>query len=428
MLAAVCSLQFGAALAATLFGALGPLGTVAARLVGAAAALGIAAGVARAVARGKASAAGRGGSASAAGGARDGGRASGLGRWRTPVTFGLLTAAMNTCVYLALDRLPLGAVITIEFLGPLGLSLALSRRWRDAGWAACALAGVVLLGGGLGDPDAVGILLALVAAACWAGYIVLNRRLGDADGGGLSGLALSAVVAAIAVGPIGVATGFEPTAFALGCVVGVLSSALPYALDLLALRRLPPRVFGVLMSLGPAVAALAGWLVLGQALTLPQVLAIGLVVLAGVGVTAEPRPGRAASGMPASTGRPAPRPVSSGGRPAGVGAATGAAGASGVGEVVEQGDVRRLVRIRLRLGEERRHALDRDVRRQPFEAQRDDVGVVPESRPTGRPRVRHGGGPRPGNLVRGDRGSGAGPAHEDAVVRVPGDDRLGDPA
>ncbi|SHM55068.1 inner membrane transporter RhtA [Cryptosporangium aurantiacum] len=367
VLAGVCSLQFGAALAATLFGVLGPLGMVAARLVGAALALGLAAVV---VGRGRVA----------------------VIRWRLAAGFGLLTAAMNTCVYLAIDRLPLGAVITIEFLGPLGLALALSRRPRDAGWAVCALVGVVLLGGGLPHADLVGIVLALIAAGCWAGYIVLNRRLGDADGGGLSGLALSAVIAAVVVGPVGLTAGFHPAAFALGCLVGVLSSALPYALDLLALRRLSARVFGVLMSLGPAVAALAGWLVLGQALTPVQTLAIAMVVLAGVGVTAaEHRPGSA-------------------------------------GGISEQRDVRRLVRVRLRHGEERRDALHGDVRREPFEAERNDVRVVPEPSPARGPGVRDGGGPRPRHLVRSDRGTRSGPAHQDAVVRATGDDRLGDPA
>nr|WP_051571130.1 EamA family transporter [Cryptosporangium arvum] len=361
VLAGVCSLQFGAALAATLFPVLGALGTVSARLVGAAVALGLAAVIAGRVRQ---------------------------ARWRVAVVFGLLTATMNTCVYLAVERLPLGAVITIEFLGPLGLALALSRRRRDVGWALCALAGVALLGGGLSRPDPLGLVLTLVAAVCWAGYIVLNRRLGSAAGGGVSSLALAALVGAVVAAPAAVVpAATHPAAFALGCLVGVLASALPYAADQLALRRLPARVFGVLMSLGPAVAALAGWIVLGQAMTLLDCAAIALVIVAAVGVT----------------------------------------GRSDV-DVVEERDVGGFVGVGGGLGEKCGDAFDGDVGREPLEAQRDDVRVVPEARTPRGPRVRDGRRPRPRHLVRRDRRPGAGPAHQDAVVRVPGDDRSGDPA
>ncbi|GAA0259521.1 hypothetical protein GCM10009539_51150 [Cryptosporangium japonicum] len=354
-LAGVCSLQFGAALAATLFPVLGALGTVSARLVGAAVALGAAAVIAGRLRR---------------------------ARWRTAVVFGLLTATMNTCVYLAVERLPLGAVITVEFLGPLGLALALSRRARDVGWGACALAGVALLGGGLSDPDPLGLALTLVAAVCWAGYIVLNRRLGTDAGGGVASLALAALIAAVVAAPAAVPAATHPAAFALGCLVGVLASALPYAADQLALRRLSPRVFGVLMSLGPAVAALAGWIVLGQAMTPLDWVAIGLVVVAAVGVTGS----------------------------------------------AEQRDVGGLVGVGDGLGQERGDALDGDVGREALEAQRDDVRVVPEPCAPRGPRVGDGRRTRPRHLVRRDRRPGAGPAHQDAVVRVPGHDRFGDPA
>ncbi|KUJ67977.1 hypothetical protein ACZ90_23905 [Streptomyces albus subsp. albus] len=269
VLASVLSLQFGAALAATLFPRLGPLGVVTCRLVGAAVVLGL---LGRPWVR-------RG--------------ARSPGSWRVPVAFGALTACMNVCLYLALDRLPLGVVITLEFLGPLGLALALSRRWTDAGWALCAGAGVVLLGDGAGRVDPVGVGCALTAAACWAGYIVLTRRMGQADAAGVADLAVASGVALVLVAPLGVAQAggalLDPGAALPGALVGVLSSALPYTLDLLALRRLPPRIFSVLMSLDPAVAALAGWLVLGQGLTVWQGTAIGLVVAAGVGVTAGAR-------------------------------------------------------------------------------------------------------------------------------------------
>ncbi|MFH8367908.1 EamA family transporter [Streptomyces sp. NPDC018031] len=272
VLASVCSLQFGAALAATLFPRLGPLGVVTCRLVGAAVVLGL-------LGRPWAHRRGRGARA-----------------WRVPVVFGALTACMNVCLYLALDRLPLGVVITLEFLGPLGLALALSRRWADAAWSLCAAAGVVLLGDSVGRFDAVGVGCALTAAACWAGYIVLTRRMGAAGAAGMADLALASGVALVLVAPLGVAQAggalLDPGALALGALVGVLSSALPYTLDLLALRRLPPRIFSVLMSLDPAVAALAGWLILDQGLTARQGTAIGLVVVAGIGVTAGARAAR----------------------------------------------------------------------------------------------------------------------------------------
>lgn len=269
VLASVCSLQFGAALAATLFPRLGPLGVVTCRLAGAAVVL---------VLLGRPWAHRRG---------------RGAGAWRVPVAFGALTACMNVCVYLALDRLPLGVVITLEFLGPLGLALALSRRWVDAGWALCAAVGVVLLSDGAGRFDAVGVGCALTAAACWAGYIVLTRRMGSTGPEGVADLAFSSAVALALVAPLGVAQAggalLDAEALVLGGLVGVLSSALPYTLDLLALRRLPPRIFSVLMSLDPAVAALAGWVVLDQGLSARQGVAVGLVVLAGIGVTAGAR-------------------------------------------------------------------------------------------------------------------------------------------
>lgn len=321
VLTEVASLQFGAALAATLFPLLGPIGVVAGRLTGAALALGLVATALRihAVRRPRAARRLKHGVRRLRAPKRP------KAAWRLAVAFGVLTAAMNSCVYLALARLPLGAVITLEFLGPLGLALALSRRWRDAGWAGCALAGVLLLGGGLADADLVAVLLALVAAGCWAGYVLLSRQMGSQ--GGLQTLALAAVIAAVAMLPFaltwsGAALLRHPGAVGLGCLVGVVSSALPYALDLLALRRLSARVFGVLMSLNPAVATLAGWLVLGQQMSGWQLVAVGLVVLASVGATAAPapvtpragrcfrvRPGRAAARKETPPRTPPQRPA-----------------------------------------------------------------------------------------------------------------------
>ena len=282
VLSRVIGLQFGSALAAALFPVLGLFGVLSVRLIAGAVTLCL---VIRPGLPGRSWAA-----------------------WRTPVTFGLLSAAMNLCLYLSFERLPLGAAITFEFLGPLGLAMALSRRWPDLLWAACAGAGVVLLGGGLDHLDPVGVLLALAAAAAWAGYIVLSQRMGSAGAGGLSDLALACVVSAVVLAPVGLIMAgpalLDPVGLALAALVGVLCTAMPYAMDLLALRHLPTRVFSVLMSIDPAAAALAGLLVLGQRLTGQQAVAIGLVVAASVGVTAarrdptrqisvrRPRPGR----------------------------------------------------------------------------------------------------------------------------------------
>ncbi|GAA1751531.1 EamA family transporter [Luedemannella helvata] len=268
ILVGVSSLQFGAALAATLFPQVGPLGVVTLRLLAAGAAL---------LAAGRPRIRGRSGAA-----------------WRTVLIFGVVTAAMNASLYVAIDRLPLGAVITFEFLGPLTLALALSRRWLDVMWAACAGGGVLLLAEGLRDLDLVGVVFALVAAACWAGYIVLNRRLGGAGRGGVADLALAVAFAGVLVAPLGIVQGgaglLDPHVLLLGVLVGVLSSAVPYSFDLLALRRLPARVFGVLCSVHPAVAALAGLVVLHQHLSGSQWLAIGLVIVASAGVTLTARP------------------------------------------------------------------------------------------------------------------------------------------
>jgi inner membrane transporter RhtA len=263
VLSRVLALQFGAALAASLFPALGPLGVLSLRLVAGAVALCV---VVRPRLRGRSRA-----------------------QWRVPIAFGLLTAVMNGCLYLSFVRLPLGAAITFEFLGPLGLALALSRRWRDVLWAGCAGLGVILLGDGLEHLDVLGVALALGAAVAWAGYILLSRQMGGEDSGGLTDLALACAVAALLVAPIGIAVSdparWQPGPLALAALVGVLCSALPYSLDLLALRRLPARVFSVLMSIDPAAAAVAGLLVLDQRLSLQQTVAVGLVVAAGVGVT-----------------------------------------------------------------------------------------------------------------------------------------------
>jgi inner membrane transporter RhtA len=214
------------------------------------------------------------------------GRAS--GRWWPLLAFGLVIAGMNLAFYSALARAPLGIVATVELLGPLGVAAALSRRAVDLLWTALAGLGVALLGSGGGRTQAAGIGLALLAAALRAGYVLLSRRVGRRFAGG-DGLALALGVGALALAPIGVAGAgpelLRPRVLLLGAVVAVLSSALPYTLDLAALRRLPAQVFGVLLSLGPAIAALVGVVVLHERLRLREWLAVGLVVLASAGTT-----------------------------------------------------------------------------------------------------------------------------------------------
>jgi inner membrane transporter RhtA len=208
---------------------------------------------------------------------------------RLVVAFGLVLGAMNLCIYESFSRIPLGIAVTIEFAGPLGIAVALSRRRLDLACAALAALGIVLLADpGSGAVDVLGIVFALAAAACWAVYILLAQAAGRVFTGG-RGVALAMSVAVLVSLVPGIAEAgselLEPQWLAIGCAVALLSSVLPYWLDTEALRRLPANVFGVLMSLEPGVAALAGFLVLGQDLRARDVVAIGLVVVASIGVT-----------------------------------------------------------------------------------------------------------------------------------------------
>jgi inner membrane transporter RhtA len=253
--------QFGGALAVTLMPRAGALGVVALRLLVAAVVLLL---VCRPKVRGHSRA-----------------------DWGTVVVFGLAMAAMNGLFYQAVDRIPLGPAVTLEVLGPLALSVLASRRAINLVWAGLALAGVFLLGGGgFDDLDPAGVAFALGAGAMWAAYIVFSARTGrrfpQADG-----LALAMTVGAVVFLPLGLAESgtklLDPVTLGLGAAVAMLSSVMPYTLELLALRRLPASTFAILMSLEPALAATAGFLVLGQSLSLPQTLAIGLVIVASMG-------------------------------------------------------------------------------------------------------------------------------------------------
>ncbi len=258
---AVSSVQFGAAFAKSIFDEIGPGGTVFLRMLFAAVVLML---IWRP-------------------------RLSGHGRRDVVLIllFGASLAGMNATFYAALDRIPLGIAVTFEFVGPLGVALFGSRRLLDLVWVALAAAGILLLSDfGATDLDGLGVALALIAGAFWAAYILLSARVGQAFPGG-GGLALAMLVAVVPLAPFGIADGGADLlvvwVLAVGFAVAMLSSAIPYTLELEALRRLPAGVFGVLMSLEPALAATAGFIVLGEDLAAREVVAILLVVAASAG-------------------------------------------------------------------------------------------------------------------------------------------------
>lgn len=202
------------------------------------------------------------------------------------VAFGLALALMNLSFYLAIERVPIGVAVALEFVGPLGVAVCNSRRWLDGLWVALAAAGILLLSPlGQARLDPVGILLALTAGGLWAAYILLSARVGQALPGG-SGLAMAMTIGAVALLPVGLWAGvgnLTPYLLLLGFGVALLASALPYSLELEALRWMPVQVFGVLLSLEPVAAAAMGFLVLREALSLRDLSAIVLVTLAAAG-------------------------------------------------------------------------------------------------------------------------------------------------
>lgn len=207
--------------------------------------------------------------------------------WIVVVLFGVALGGMNLLFYEALARLDLGPTVTIEVLGPLVLSVILARRAIAWLWAGLAFAGVVLLSqGGLGHLDAIGVLFALGAALGWAGYILASRATGK-HFEGLGGLAIAMVIGAIITLPFGVsqagATLLEPQILLLGLAVAVLSSAIPYALELVALRRVKAETFSIVIASSPAIATLAGFVILGQAIGWLQAVGIALVIAASIG-------------------------------------------------------------------------------------------------------------------------------------------------
>ncbi|GAA4479024.1 EamA family transporter [Microbacterium panaciterrae] len=222
-------------------------------------------------------------------------------QWTAAILFGISIAAMNGMFYAAIDRIPLGPAVAIEFLGPLVLSAVLTRRVADAVWVGVALIGMGLLGvdGMVGAEglDPLGVLFALIAAGFWIMYIRMSARVGAVTTG-TEGLAVSLAVGAILLLPFGVPAAVtavgDPKVLLLAAVTALLASVIPYTLELAALRRLPQRVFGILLSLEPVFATLAGFLVLGQHASGLRLAAIALVVVASVGVTAGARKRRGA--------------------------------------------------------------------------------------------------------------------------------------
>lgn len=263
VLAAVTSVQFGAALGKSLFDEIGAGGTVFLRVLFAAIVLGL---VWRPTARGLA-----------------------RGELGLVVTFGVVLAAMNLAFYASLERIPLGIAVTFEFVGPLGVAIWGRRGRLDLVWVGLAAAGILLLSDfGASDLDLVGVGLALLAGGFWAAYILLSARVGRVFPGG-NGLALAMVVGALVLVPVGAVDGgaglLALSVLGVGLAVAILSSAIPYTLEMEALRRMPEGVFGVLMSIEPAVAALAGFVVLGEDLVGRELVAILLVVAASAGAS-----------------------------------------------------------------------------------------------------------------------------------------------
>jgi inner membrane transporter RhtA len=208
-------------------------------------------------------------------------------QWLLAAAFGVALAVMNFAFYQAIARIPLGIAVAVEFLGPLAVAVLGSRRAVDVAWVALAALGVLALTHGSAHGlDTFGIVCALIAGAAWAAYILVNARVGQAFSDG-TGLAVAMCIGtALTIGP-GIAEGgtqlLSGHMLLVGAAVGLLSSAVPYSLELEALRRITPRVFGVLMSLEPAVAALAGFVIIGQGLTLREVAGVTLVVAASAG-------------------------------------------------------------------------------------------------------------------------------------------------
>jgi len=263
VLLAMITIQSGASIAKQLFPVIGPEGTTALRLGFSALVLWIVFRPWRALPQG-----------------RD---------WRAIIIYGLCLGGMNILFYLAIARIPLGIGVALEFTGPLAVALFSSRRKRDLIWVGFAIAGILLLlpdMRGVNALDPIGVLFALAAGACWAGYILFGKKTNTQASGGIT-VALGMTIAAAFLVPIGaVSQGLALLSWEvlpLGFLVGILSSAIPYSLEMVALRNMTSQNFSVFMSMEPAIAALAGFFILAELLTLWQWLAIALVIMASLG-------------------------------------------------------------------------------------------------------------------------------------------------
>jgi inner membrane transporter RhtA len=211
-------------------------------------------------------------------------------QWRAVLLYGAAMGAMNLFFYAAIELIPLGIAVALEFTGPLTVALLGARKPLDFFWILLAVAGFALLlpwSSTTGDISPLGILLALAAGACWAGYILFGQRAGT--GGGPHIAALGVGTAALIALPLGIAGAgtalLDPAVLPLGLAVALLSSAIPYSLDMIALPRIPARLFGILMSGQPALAALSGLVILGETLIGLQILGIAAIITASVGAT-----------------------------------------------------------------------------------------------------------------------------------------------
>lgn len=207
--------------------------------------------------------------------------------------YGAILGAMNLSFYEAISRIPLGIAVAIEFVGPLGLAAATSRRARDFAWIALAVLGILLLTPQIGSElDALGVALAGVAGLCWAGFTVMSQRIGRALPG-TSGLAIAMLVAALVVLPVELAVGglrgLDLGVLVAVVAVAILSTALPLSLEFAALKRMTARSYGILVTLEPAAAATVGAILLGQAMGVPGLLAVVCVTAAALGVTISDR-------------------------------------------------------------------------------------------------------------------------------------------
>jgi len=210
---------------------------------------------------------------------------------RRIVRYGLILGVMNLCFYMAIRTLPIGIAIAIEFTGPLALAMISSRRAIDFVWIGCAVAGLLLLlplHQSMNALDPTGLAFVSVAAVCWALYIISGKRAASVHSGAVSSLGLA--TASFIVVPFGIARAgsalLSPQLAMLGLAVAVLSSAIPYSLELYAMKKLPKQTFGILLSIEPAIGAISGWLILGEKLSTTQLLAIACIVVASVGSTA----------------------------------------------------------------------------------------------------------------------------------------------